>query len=147
MQSLKLGFQPRVPNSSTPSFQNFKQLFITPIIDDDCHLLPPFIDNVMVAYILPCLPMTMSRLWHFRRVNKGWCEAVGETIAWNGLELGKINKQAFQKFIAMYGLKRHSLHEQLQIEIDYLQDFLEWYATFESFENVESDANTIFSSS
>jgi hypothetical protein len=24
---------------------------------------------------------------------------------------------------------------------------LEWYATFESFENVESDANTIFSSS
>jgi hypothetical protein len=47
----------------------------------------------------------------------------------------------------MYGLKRHSLHEQLQIEIDYLQDFLEWYDTFESFENVESHANTIFSSS
>ncbi len=47
----------------------------------------------------------------------------------------------------MYGLKRHSLHEQLQIEIDYLQDFLEWYDTFESFENVESNANIDFSSS
>jgi hypothetical protein len=47
----------------------------------------------------------------------------------------------------MHGLKRCSFHEQFQIEIDYLQDFLEWYDTFESFENVELDANTIFSSS
>jgi hypothetical protein len=46
----------------------------------------------------------------------------------------------------MHGLKRCSLHEQLQIEIDYLQDFLEWYDTFESFENVK-DANINFSSS
>jgi hypothetical protein len=47
----------------------------------------------------------------------------------------------------MHGLKKCSLHEQLQIEIYYLQDFLEWYDTFESFENVESDANTNFFSS
>jgi hypothetical protein len=47
----------------------------------------------------------------------------------------------------MHGLKRRSLHEWLQIEIDYLQDFLKWYDTFESFENVESDANIDFSSS
>jgi hypothetical protein len=47
----------------------------------------------------------------------------------------------------MHGLKRCSLHEQLQIEIDYLQEFLEQYDTFESFENVEIDANIDFSSS
>jgi hypothetical protein len=47
----------------------------------------------------------------------------------------------------MHGLKRRPLHEWLQIEIDYLQDFLEWYDTFESFENVKLDANTNFSSS
>jgi hypothetical protein len=47
----------------------------------------------------------------------------------------------------MRGLKRCSLHEQLQIEIKYLKDFLECYNTFESFENVESYANTNFSSS
>jgi hypothetical protein len=44
----------------------------------------------------------------------------------------------------MHGFKKHSLHEQLQIEIDHLQDFLEWYDTFESFENVESYANNVF---
>ncbi len=69
---------------------------------------------------------------------------MGETIAWNVLKLIKINNQAYQKFVAMHGLKKCSLHEQLQIEIYYLQDFLGWYDTFESFENVESDANTIF---
>ncbi len=37
-----------------------------------------------------------------------------------------------------------NMHEWLQIEIDYLQDF---YDTFESFENVELDANIDFSSS
>ncbi len=47
----------------------------------------------------------------------------------------------------MHGFKRCYLHEQLQIEIDYLQDFLEWYDTLESFENVESYVNTIFFSS
>jgi hypothetical protein len=47
----------------------------------------------------------------------------------------------------MHGLKKHFLHEQLQIEINYLQDFLEWYDTFESFENVELNVNTDFSSS
>jgi hypothetical protein len=47
----------------------------------------------------------------------------------------------------MHGLKRCSFHEQLQTEIDYLQDFLKWYDTFESFENVELYANTNFSSS
>jgi hypothetical protein len=45
----------------------------------------------------------------------------------------------------MHSLKRCYFHEQLQIEINYLQDFLEWYDTFESFENVELDANIIFS--
>ncbi len=71
---------------------------------------------------------------------------MGETIAWNALELVKINNKAYQKFVAMHGLKRCSLHEQLQIKIDYLQYFLEWYDTFESFENVKLDVNTIFSS-
>jgi hypothetical protein len=47
----------------------------------------------------------------------------------------------------MHGLKRCSFHKKLQIEINYLQDFMEWYDTFESFENVESDANIDFSSS
>jgi len=47
----------------------------------------------------------------------------------------------------MHGLKRHSLYEQLQIKIHYSQEFLEWYDTFESFENVELNANTDFSSS
>jgi hypothetical protein len=46
----------------------------------------------------------------------------------------------------MHGLKRCSLHEQFQIEINYLQDFLAWYDTFESFEKVELDANIYFSS-
>ncbi len=46
----------------------------------------------------------------------------------------------------MHGLKRRSFHEWFQIEIDYLQDFLKSYDTFESFENVESDANIDFSS-
>jgi hypothetical protein len=46
----------------------------------------------------------------------------------------------------MNGLKRRSLYEWLQIQIDYLQDFLEWYDTFESFENVESDTNIYYSS-
>jgi len=72
---------------------------------------------------------------------------MGETITWNVLELIKINIQAYHKFVAMHGLKRHSLHEWLQIEINYLQDFLEWYDTFESFENVESNENIFFSSS
>jgi len=47
----------------------------------------------------------------------------------------------------MHGLKKCSLHERLQIEINYLQYFLEWYDTFESVENVELDVNTYFSSS
>jgi hypothetical protein len=72
---------------------------------------------------------------------------VGETIAWSVLGLVNINNQTYQKFVAMHGLKKHSLHEWFQIEIDYLQDFLEWYDTFESFENVESYANIYFSSS
>jgi len=50
---------------------------------------------------------------------------VGETIAWNALELVKINNKAYHKFVAMHGLKRCSFHEQLQIEINYLQYFLE----------------------
>ncbi len=58
-----------------------------------------------------------------------------------------MNNHAYQNFVIMHGLKRCFLHEQLQIEIDYLQDFLEWYDTFESFENVELDANIDFSSS
>jgi hypothetical protein len=70
---------------------------------------------------------------------------MGETITWSALELVKINNQVHQKFVAMHGFKRCSPRERLQIEIDYLQDFLEWYDTFESFENVESDANTNFS--
>jgi hypothetical protein len=41
----------------------------------------------------------------------------------------------------MHGFKRPFLHEWLQIEIDYLQELWEWYDTFESFENVEFDAN------
>ncbi len=72
---------------------------------------------------------------------------MGETVAWNALEFVKINNQAYQKFVAMHGLKSCSLHKQLQIEIDYLQDFMEWYDTFESFENVELNANTNSSSS
>ncbi len=32
----------------------------------------------------------------------------------------------------------------IQIEIDYLQDFMEWYDTFKSFENAKLNANTIF---
>ncbi len=72
---------------------------------------------------------------------------MGETIAWNVLELVKIKNQGYHKFIAMHVLKRCCLHEWLQIEIDYLQDFLEWYDTFESFENVESNTNIDFSSS
>jgi hypothetical protein len=71
---------------------------------------------------------------------------LGETIAWNALELVKMNNHAYRNFVIMHGLKRCFLHEQLQIEIDYLQDFLEWYDTFESFENVELDANINFSS-
>ncbi len=71
---------------------------------------------------------------------------MGETIMWNALELIKINNQAYHKYVAMHGLKKCSIHEQFQIEIDYLQDFLEWYDdTFESFENMESNTNTIFS--
>ncbi len=89
MQSLKLSFQPRVPNSSTPSFPNFQQLFITPIIDDACHLLPPLIDNVTITYIFPHLPMTLSMLWCLCQVNKGWCKIVGEIIAWMLWNLSK----------------------------------------------------------
>jgi hypothetical protein len=72
---------------------------------------------------------------------------MGEIITWNVLESIKINIQAYHKFVAMHGFKRHSFYERLQIEIDYLQDFLKWYNTFESFENVESNANIDFSSS
>jgi hypothetical protein len=71
---------------------------------------------------------------------------VGETITWNVLEVVKMNNQAYHNFVAMHGLKRCSLHEQFQIEINYLQDFLAWYDTFESFEKVELDANIYFSS-
>ncbi len=116
------------------------------MVDDACHLLPPLTNNIVVAHILPCLPMTPSMFWRLHRVNKGWWKAVGETIAWNALKFVKINNQAYQKFVAMHGLKRYSFHKWLQIEIDYLQDFMEWYDTFESFENVELDANTNFSS-
>ncbi len=45
---------------------------------------------------------------------------MGETIAWNVLELIKINNQAHQKFVTMHGFKKRFLHEWLQIEIDYL---------------------------
>jgi hypothetical protein len=72
---------------------------------------------------------------------------MGETITWNALELVKINNHVHQKFVTMHRLTRSSLHEQLEIEIYWLQDFMEWYDTFESFENVESYANTIFFSS
>jgi hypothetical protein len=120
---------------------------MTPIVDDVCHLLPPLIDNVVVAYILPCLPMTPSMLWCLCQVNKGWCTVVRETIAWSVLGLVNINNHTYQKFVAMHGLKKHFLHECLQIEIDYIQDFLEWYDTIKSFENVESYTNIIFSSS
>jgi hypothetical protein len=87
----------------------------------------------------------LVHVWHFRRINKEWCKVVGETITWNVLELIKINNQAYHKFVAMHGLERCSFHERSQIEIDYLKDFLEWYDTIESFENVESNTNTKFS--
>jgi hypothetical protein len=89
--------------------------------------------------------MTLSMLWHLRQVNEGWCKAMGETIAWNALELVKINNQVHHKFVAMHGFKRCFLHECLQIEIDYLREFLGWYDTLESFENVESNVNSDFS--
>jgi hypothetical protein len=76
-----------------------------------------------------------------------WCKALGEIIAWNVLELVKIINQAYQKFVTMHGLKICSFHKRLQIEINYLQNFMEWYDAFESFENVELYANTIFFSS
>jgi len=83
---------------------------MTLIVDDVCHL-PPLVDNVVVAHILPCLPMTLSMLWCLCQVNKGWCTVVGETIAWSVLGLVNINNQAYQKIVAMHGLKKHSLHE------------------------------------
>jgi hypothetical protein len=141
MQSLKLDLHPRVLNSSTLDFQNFQQLFITPIVDNACYLLPPFTNNVMVIEILLCIPMTLSMLGCFCWITMGWCKVMGKTIAWNSLELIKINNQAYHKFVTLHGLKRCFLHEWYQIEINYLQDFLEWYDTFESFENVESYAN------
>jgi hypothetical protein len=58
-------------------------------------LLPPFIDNVAVAYFIPYLPMTSSMLWHLCNINKGWCEVMGETITWNFLELIKVNNEAY----------------------------------------------------
>jgi hypothetical protein len=58
-------------------------------------LLPPLINNVAVAYLIPCLPMTPSLLWHLCNINKGWCEEMRETIAWNVLELIKVNNQAY----------------------------------------------------
>ncbi len=54
LQSLKFSFHPKVPDSSNLGFQNFQQLFITPIVDDAYHLLPPLTNNVVVAYIFPC---------------------------------------------------------------------------------------------
>jgi len=63
--------------------------------------------------------------WHLPQINKGWSKVAGETIAWNALELVKINNKTYHKFVVMHGLKRCSLHEQLQIEINYLQYFLE----------------------
>jgi hypothetical protein len=67
-----------------------------------------------------------------------------ETIAWNVLELVKINNQVYQNFVTMHGFKRCFFHKRLQIEIYYLLDFMEWYDTFEYFENVELDANIDF---
>jgi hypothetical protein len=58
-------------------------------------LLPPLINNVAVAYLIPCLLMTRSMIWHLRNINKGWCEVMGETIASNALELIKVNNQAY----------------------------------------------------
>jgi hypothetical protein len=40
----------------------------------------------------------------------------------------------------MHGLKRCFFHEQFQIEINFLKEFLEWHDAYK-YENVKLDAN------
>jgi hypothetical protein len=46
--------------------------------------------------------------------------SVKDNFAWLGWELVKVNNHSYLKAITMHGLKRCSLHEQLQIEIHYI---------------------------
>jgi hypothetical protein len=46
--------------------------------------------------------------------------SVEDNFAWIAWEFVKVNNHSYRKDVTMHGLKRCSLHEQLQIEIHHL---------------------------
>jgi hypothetical protein len=55
-----------------------------------CCLLPLLTNSLILSHIFTCLPMTLSKLWHFCWVNKSWFKVVRKSVAWNALELFKL---------------------------------------------------------
>jgi hypothetical protein len=78
---------------------------------------PSFRRQFVIEHILTCLPRDPSMMWHLRQVNKSWYNVVGNTMAWNALEIVRIDNAFNHETIQAYELPKHSLKTCLQSEL------------------------------
>ncbi len=62
--------------------------------------------------------MDPSMMWCFHQVNKSWYNIVGNTMAWNVLEIVRIDNTSYHETIQAYELPKHYLKTCLQFELE-----------------------------
>jgi hypothetical protein len=58
------------------------------------------------------------------------CRVMGKTIVLNVLELVNVKNHFYHKAITMHYSKNGFFHERFQVEINCLEEVLEWYDTY-----------------
>ncbi len=86
--------------------------------------------TLLLTILFTQLPMDMSMLWHFHRINKVWFKVVGKTSTWKTLEIVKFNNVSYCHTIVKQGLPRLSLKSWLKFELECLQYcIMRWWFT------------------
>jgi hypothetical protein len=78
---------------------------------------PSFHRQFVIEHILTCFPMDPSMMWHLHQVNKSWYNVVGNNMAWNALEIVRIDNASNHETIQAYKHPKHSLKTCLQFEL------------------------------
>jgi hypothetical protein len=62
-----------------------------------------FVDVIVIEQISPHLHVNLSMLWHLCHVNKTWHKVVGDSMAWNALEIMKYDDHVNRQTISLQG--------------------------------------------
>lgn len=72
-----------------------------------CNLLPPLMDNIVVAHIFLQLPLNPSMLWHLHQISKVWfTKFVNKSLLWNSFKFGIIDHRSCLQSIANTNIPR-----------------------------------------